>query len=384
MADQETRCPACGEDTGDSKYCPFCGERVFKEAPGEQPTASMPSIEPVESSTPPETPPPPGFAPPPEVAAPHGSTAAPDLAGPPRVAPPPVMKASPPVFKGPTQALPAEPRKKKRTGLAVALILIAVLCIGGAVAAVFLLTGNSKTSLTIQSPSKGSTVDGNSVKVKLAVSGTGKVETVEVFVDSEKRATITSAPYQTTLGSVENGKHSLSASALDASGSVLARASGTFTSEGKTGKPPDGGPTGQDQSAAFKNALASEINEATTLNDRIARDADLVNTEVNFTARVVPASLLAEVRALNASASSLTSTADTLSAPADMKDLELKFEILCGYLQVRPDALLKGLQAVDSGGDYAAEFDRGAKAKASFDAAWPSFLAACRSKGVSI
>jgi len=198
MADQETICPACGEDTGHSKYCPFCGERVFKEAPGEQPTASMSSIEPVESSTPPETPPPPGFAPPPEVAAPHGSTAAPDLAGPPRVAPPPVMKASPPVFKGPTQALPAEPRKKKRTGLAVALILIAVLCIGGAVAAVFLLTGNGKTSLTIQSP------------------------------------------------------------------------------------------------------------------------------------------------------------------------------------------FLKGLQAVDSGGDYAAEFDRGAKAKASFDAAWPSFLAACRSKGVSI
>jgi Bacterial Ig domain len=293
-----------------------------------------------------------------------------------------MTKPPPPVFTGPIVEQPAGPRKK-RTGLAIVLILVAVLCIGGAVVAVILLTGG-KASMAITSPSAGSTVDGNSVKVRISLSGAGGVDKVEVFVDSEKRATIKVAPYQVTLESVDNGKHVLEASAVDANGSVLARASGTFTSHGKTDKPPDGGQTGDEGSTVYKAALASKINQASGLNARIARDADRVNTEVNFNARVMPAPLLAEIKSLNASAGSLAATANSPAPPADMKDLQSQFATLSEYLRVRADALLKGLQAVDSGGDYTAEFNRGAAAKASFDAAWPSFLTTCRSLGVPI
>jgi hypothetical protein len=126
------------------------------------------------------------------------------------------------------------------------------------VAVIFLTSG--KASMAITSPSTGSRIDGNSVKVRISLSGPGGVDKVEVFVDSEKRATIKAAPYQVTLESVDNGRHVLEASAVDANGSVLARASGTFTSRGKTDEPPDGGQTGDEESKVHKAALASKIN----------------------------------------------------------------------------------------------------------------------------
>jgi len=46
--------------------------------------------------------------------------------------------------------------------------------------------------------------------------------------------------------------------------------------------------------------------------------------------------------------------------------------------------LLGGLQAVISGGDYKASFDKGGAAKSSFDKAWPGFEAECKSFGVPI
>ena len=153
MVEEQGRCPACGKDTGTSRFCTNCGARV----------EALPSAPPQAASPKPDGPP----------------RVDPPLAGPPEVSPP-VAKAPPPVFTGPILPQPAKPGKK-RTGLALALILIAVICIGGGVAAVFLLTGSSKASMKIRSPKTGATVDGNSVAVKLAVSNGNKVASVEIF-----------------------------------------------------------------------------------------------------------------------------------------------------------------------------------------------------------
>lgn len=337
MADVSVRCEACGKETGGKKFCPYCGAPSTTETPET-----------------PKAPTPPGRG---EVSPPT------DLEGPPLLAP---------------------PRPAKRTGLVVAILVVALLCAGGVVAAVLFLVGGG-ASITIQSPSSGSSVDGNSVTVKLAVSGADKVAIVDVFLDSKKRATVNSAPYQVKLSSIENGKHTLEATASDANGAVLAKASATFTSNGKIEKPNDGGTqSGQDKSKEYKTALASKINEASALNDRITKDAERVNTEVNFNARIVPTPLMAELRALTTSANSLVSSVAALAPTDDIKDVQSQFATLCDYLRVRAGALLNGAEAVENGGDYTSEFSAGGQAKTSFDAAWPQFLTTCKSRGVPV
>ena len=362
MAYETVRCEACGKEMGGKKFCPHCG------APSAFQTASAG----------------PDLAGPPIFTGP--------IVGPPAAQAPPIftpIEASPLVapgagLPGPAQEI-ASPRKSKHTALIVVILVVVLLCAGGAVAAVLLLTWSS-ASIAINSPSTGSSVDGNLVTVKLAVTGGDKVARVDVFLDSEKLATVKSAPYQVKLSSINDGKHSLDARALDAGGAVLAKASTTFSSKGLTTKPPGdtGTQTGQDKSKQYKAALSGKINEASALNDMISKDAERVNTEVNFNARIVPTPLMAELRALTTSANSFVASVAALAPTDDMKDLQAQFATLCDYLRVRAGALLNGAEAVVNGSHYTTEFSAGGKAKTSFDAAWPQFLAACRSRGVPI
>jgi hypothetical protein len=219
--------------------------------------------------------------------------------------------------------------------------------------------------------------------VKVAVTGKG-VSKVDVFLDTEKRSTMDSEPFETELAAVAKGSHVLKVAAFDAGGARVAEATSTFESKG-AGKTGDEGNKGNDeQTAAYKANLSAKVSAAASLNSQITTMANRINSEVNFNTRYVPAALNSDVQALYTSALTLVADASTLTPPDSMKALQTRFTSLVEQLKVRADALLKGVQAVSSGGDYKSQFDRGGAAKSSFDAAWPSFVNDCKSQGVKV
>jgi hypothetical protein len=325
MTGKTRYCTECGKDIGAGKFCPFCGA---------------------------------------------GRKGAP-----PEPLPPPVLSAPP----GETVIKPAE---KKNTVLWVVLAIVAVAVVAGAVVAAVMLTG-STVSITIKSPSNGSTVSGDPVKVKVTVSGKG-VSKVDVFLDSEKRSTMDAEPFETELSAVGKGTHTLKAAAFDAGGAKVAEATTTFESQG-AGKTGDEGNKGNDeQAAAYKANLSAKVSAAASLNGQITTMANRINSEINFNTRYVPAALADDIQALYTSALTLVADASTLTPPDKMKALQARFISLVEQLKVRADALRWGVQAVSSGSDYKSQFDRGGAAKASFDAAWPTFVNDCRSQGVQV
>ena len=325
MTGKTRYCTECGKDIGAGKFCPFCGA-------GRKGAQAQP-------------------LPPPVLAAPAGGAS-------------------------------IQPASKKNTLLWVALAVVAVAVVSGGVVATVLLTGGS-ASIAIKSPSNGSTVSGDPVKVKVTVSGSG-ISKVDVFLDSEKRSTMDSEPFETELAAVGKGTHTLKAAAYDAGGAKVAQATSTFESQG-AGKTGDEGDKGNgEQAAAYKANLSAKVSTAASLNSQITAMANRINGEVNFGTRYVPAALAADVQSLYTSALTLVADASALSPPDGMKGLETRFTSLVEQLKVRADALLKGVQAVSSGGDYKSQFDHGGAAKTSFDAAWPSFVSECRSLGVQV
>jgi hypothetical protein len=337
------RCPFCGRDAAGRKFCPFCG--------GEMPRRATPPLR-DKAPTAPLVP-------------------APLLPG--QVLPGPVPGEAAPLLAN------ATPPKKRNVALPVVLAVLALLVIGGAVLAVVLLSGGGGVSMSIKSPENGSNAPGNTVDVELEVTNASKVARVDIFLDRKKRATLEAAPYTTELVSLDKGAHELKATAYDSGGSVLAEATSAFESEGGSDTT-----NGDDSKAtAYKAALSPKIGEASSLDGRIEALANRINSEVNFNSRVVGGGLLSDVRALNADVNALAASAAELSPPADMKDIQSQFTTLVSYLQVRAGALLQGLTAVSAGGDHKAAFDNGGVAKTSFDKAWPPFLSACASKGIS-
>jgi hypothetical protein len=322
-------CVACGKDTGDSKFCPFCGTRV--------PDTATPIPEPVLRPA----------------------------------APAPVPA---PLPRG-TSPVPG----KSRTGLLVALIVIAVLVIAGAVVAVVLLTGSSP-SLTIKSPKNGSTVEGGTVKV--AVSASGGVSAVAVTLDGAKKKTMNAAPFTAEINSVPDGIHELEVTAYNQAGQKVGTAQSTFESKGAP-KPPEGGDTDR-QLKAYKEAVAPLVKDTSDANASIANLANRINTEVNFSTGYVPQSLKDDAQNIYAKILALSSKVSALSAPATMGDIQSRLKSLVEYLRVRTDALMKGLAYVQTGTDYKSQFDVGGTAKANFDKAWPAFLSACRAQGIAI
>lgn len=345
MEVRQEGCPFCGKDAGGNRFCPHCG--------GEMPSRPAPGA--------------PGPATPvqPTVISPVPVLPEPVLSGP---APPP------------TGGIGAT-KRNRNLALPIALGVLALVAIAGVVITVVLVSGGGVT-ISIKSPADGSTTAGNAVTVELDVKGQSRVAKVDVFLDSKKRATIESAPFETDLLSLEKGEHTLKATAYDSGGAVLGEATSSFQSEGAAeGNDQTNGDKG---SAAYMSSLAAKINEASLLDARITTMANRINSEVNFNTRSVPAGLLADTRALVGSANTLADSAAALDPPADMKGIQAEFLVLLGYLQARADALLGGLQAVSSGGDYKASFDKGGAAKSSFDKAWPGFKAECKSFGVPI
>lgn len=348
MADMPGACPFCGKDTGDNKFCPHCGGVMPRPA-------APPALD---------------FVPPAEETPPAQGTVP--------VLPAPVL-GNAPVVRG-----AGAPPEKKNYMLVVALAALALLVVAGVVVAVVLLSGGGGVTMSIKSPENGSTTTGGTVNVELEISEPSRVAKVEVFLDSEKRATIESSPFTTELVSLEKGNHEVKATAYDSSGAVLAEATSAFESEGGPDESDGGDKTDNGNAAQYKSALAQKVNQARLLDAQITDMANRINSQVNFNTRTVPAGLLADVRALDGSAGSLVAAADALRPPADMKDLQARFASLVSYLQVRADSLLKGLEAVTSDGDYKSAFDKGGAAKASFDKAWPGFVSDCKSRGVPI
>jgi hypothetical protein len=321
------KCPVCGRDIGEKNFCPFCGTARTVQPPAQLPPTVLP--------------PPPGVA----------------------------------------QAV--APEKKKRTLLWVVLAVIAVAVVAGVVVAVVLLSGDG-VSVTITSPTNGSTVTGPTVVVTAVLSSTSGVSRVDIYLDDEKRSTVYHAPYKAKLTGVSPGAHNLEFTAFDGSGFRLASARSTFEVKGGADKPKDGQDDDSGKSSAYKTAVASRIDEASALNSRISSLADRINSDVNFASGSVPSSLTADAQNLYAQALTLIAGASALDPPTDMADIQSQFKILVEYLKVRAEALQKGLRAITAGGDYKAEFDRGGAAKSSFDAAWPGFLNTCRGRGISI
>jgi hypothetical protein len=350
MAKLSKTCPGCGKDAGTHRFCPFCGERV-----GEPPSGAAGVTR--------------------EMA---------PIIVPPAGAPPLVSAPRPvPVQTGvPQAAVPG-----KRTALIAVLIVLAVAVVAGTVLAVVLLTGE-KTTLAIRSPANGATIDGDPLRVELTVSGSGNISQIDVYLDGAKRATLETAPYVARIESVDNGVHELKVSALDAGGKKLAEATSSFESEGAGGTEGNDGTSdrsGEDGATAqYRSALTAAVNQASLCDSEITGAANRINSEANFNTGYVPAVLSSDVQALNVKVATLIASAKSLSPGAADADIQGRFLSLCELLRVRADALRKGLFAIEAGGDYKAQFDRGGAAKTSFDKEWPGFLSTCRSRGMKV
>lgn len=247
------------------------------------------------------------------------------------------------------------------------------LVIIGVVLGVVLLAGGG-VSLKILSPKTGETLSSADVRVELDVKKSDKVARVDLYLDGTKQKTLEGQAASADLRAGSAGTHELKATAYGDNGALLAEASSSFkTAPGSTG-----------QTGDFKADLTARINEAGSLNGRIAQYASRINSEVNFNAFAVPPGLTSEVQNLYNAVQGLAASTRGLSAPAEMTDLQSQLLQFCEYLRVRADALVRGLQAVGAGGNYKAEFDRGGAAKSSFDTGWPAFLSNARSRGIGV
>lgn len=247
------------------------------------------------------------------------------------------------------------------------------LVIIGVVLGVLLLIGGG-VSLKILSPKTGESLSSANVRVELDVKNSDEVARIDLYLDGTKQKTLEGQAASADLQAGRAGTHELKATAYDDNGAVLAEASSSFkTTSGSTGGPGD-----------FKADFAARVNDANNLNNQIASYATRINNEVNFNAFSVPPGLMSEVQNLYNTVQGLATSTQGLSAPADMTDLQSQLLQFSEYLRVRADAMVRGLQAVGSGGNYKAEFDRGGAAKSSFDTGWPAFLSNARSRGIGI
>ena len=285
-----------------------------------------------------------------------------------------ISQAMPPSAAVPTPA-PTAPAKKK-TGLLIGLIgggvaLAAVV----AVVVVLLLSGKGVT-IEIESPKAGATVSGGEVQVELDVSNPDRVAKVELYVDGQKQGTIGEAPFEKAKISTGGvGEHELKASAYDEGGAEIAWVTGKYEStEGP------GGETGD-----YKTDVAPLIQSANSMQEQIKGYANRINSEMS--SGIVSAATVGELNDLLNRANGLAQSSAGLNPPADYQDIKAQFTQLCEYLRVRAESLVKGSQAWNAGGrnsNYLAEFNVGAAAKSSFDAAWPGFISNCRGRGISV
>ena len=333
-------CPSCGKDACNRKFCPFCGAKLERR---EQPTEPL------------------AQGPPPGPVAPAGPAA--------------MQQAPPP-------GAPAKPAKRNATLWAVIASVFVVAVVTGVVLAV-VLTGGKQVLVKITSPGPGEEVSAKDVRAEATVSEGGNVGRVGFYVDGLLQESVTSAPYEARVPSGDKGTHQLKAAAYDANGKLLADATVTFettresgTDEGTTG---DEGTKNTEQ--AYKDAVFSSSGESRSLDLQIKSAADKINSQISHG---ISSSLLSEVQGVYNKTVALQEKVRALDAPRDMLSIQAQLLELCGYLETRADALVKGCEAANASRSYTADFNRGAVAKTQYDAAWPKFVSACQAKGITV
>jgi hypothetical protein len=272
------------------------------------------------------------------------------------------------------------PQSKKRTALWVAIALLAFLIVAAAVVVPLLLLRGGGVKVEITSPEKSAEVSTSKVKVSLDVSNPGKVGWVAIYVDGIMQDSIKKLPFVGSVPAGEAGLHGLRAAVYDPNGRLLAEDETSYKKTG--GEKKDGGDETKQVTEQYKKAVSAQINEANLLVVRIKNAASQINGQLSK--KYISASLVSDVQALYNRTVSLNDTVLGLKPPAEMADIQAQFTQLCQYLKTRADALVRGAESVNSGGDYMAEFNMGADAKTAFDKAWPVFLNTCRARGISV
>jgi len=314
-------CPNCGKDTGGSRFCPHCGVQVQQTVP-------------------------------------------------PRV--------MPPAQTTPYAAVPAQ--QKKNTVLWVAVALLALLIVAAAIVVPLLLLRGEETKVNITSPVQSQKIQSAELDVSVDVTNQGDVGWVAIYADGIIQDSIKKPPFEASIPAGELGMHGLKATAYDRNGKMLAEDKTSYWKvPGKKNNGEDGTEQGAEQ---YKKAVAAQVNEASVLDARIRNAANQINNQLSR--KYISASLVTDMQALYNRTVSLFNTVQGLNPPADMLDIQTQFLQICEYLQTRADALVKGAEAFNSGGDYMAEFNRGAAAKSAFEKAWPAFLNTCRARGINV
>ena len=313
-------CPNCGKETGGSRFCPHCGVQVRQAAP------------------------------------------------------PPVV---PPAQTTPYAAVPAQP--KKHTGLWIAVALLALVIVAAAIVVPLLLLRGGEVEVKIASPSQSQKIKSANMDVSVDVTNQGDVGWVSIYVDGVIQDAVKKPPFEASIPTGEPGMHGLKATAYDRNGKMLAEDKTSYWSVPEENGGEDETELGTEQ---YKKAVAAQVNEASVLDARIKNAANQINNQLSK--KYISASLVTDVQALYNRTVSLLNTVQGLKPPADMADIQSQFLQICQYLKTRADALVKGAEAFNAGGDYMAEFDKGANAKTAFEKAWPVFLNACRARGINV
>lgn len=279
-----------------------------------------------------------------------------------------------------TPYTPVRPQPKKRTALWVAVALLALLIVAAAVFVPLLLLRGGEVKVVITSPGKGEEVSASKVEVAVDVSNPEKVGRVAIYVDGVMQDSIKKPPFEAEVPAGDKGLHGLKAAAYDPNGKLLAEDKTSFEKTGGTKK--DGGKDETESAEEYKKEVSIHVNEAKILDTRIKNAANQINSQLSR--KYISASLITDVQALYNRTVSLENSVQGLKPPTEMLDIQSRFQQICGYLRTRADALVKGCEAFNSGGDYMAEFNRGASAKSEFEKAWPVFLNACRAQGIQV
>jgi hypothetical protein len=288
----------------------------------------------------------------------------------PAVTPPP----APPV--PPASHSPAAAQQGKHTGLWIAVALLALLIVAAAIAVPLLLLRGGTVKVQITKPGMNQEVSTSNVEVAVDVTNSDKVGWVAVYVDGIMQDSVKKPPFETKVPSGDKGLHGLKATAYDSNGKLLAQDETNFNMTGATTN------GGGDETVQYKKAVAAQVNEASLLDARIRNAANQVNNQLSN--KYISASLVTDVQGLYNRTVSLFNTVQGWNPPADMLDIQTQFLQICEYLETRAYALVKGAEAVNSGGYYMSEFNKGAAAKNAFDKAWPVFLNTCRSSGINV
>ena len=276
--------------------------------------------------------------------------------------------------------VPVMPQPKKRTALWIAVALLALLIVAAAIVVPLLLLRGGETKVNITSPVQSRKIQSAKLDVSVDVTNQGVVGWVAIYVDGIIQDSIKKPPFEASIPAGEPGMHGLKATAYDRNGKMLAE---DKTSYWKVpGKEKDGEDETEQGAEQYKKAVSTQVNEANILDTRIRNAANQINNQLSK--KYISASLVSDVQALYNRTVSLLNTVQGLKPPAGMLDIQTQFVQLCQYLQTRADALVKGAEAFNSGGNYMAEFNKGADAKSAFEKAWPIFLNTCRARGISV